>query len=253
MTDVIVLENLHKAFDGVPVLSGVDLRVRKGETLVIIGRSGTGKSVTLKHIIGLLTPDAGRVTVFGQDLSQLGQKELLGLRLRIGYLFQSGALLNWLTIAENVALPLREHRRDLSEEEIHRRVDEKLRLVDMLGARNKLPAEVSGGMKKRAGLARAIVMDPEIILYDEPTSGLDPVMAAAINDLVRRTQRATGATQVVVTHDMQSAYTIGDRIAMLYQGRIIALGTPEEIRESRDPVVRQFVRGEAEGPITQGG
>ncbi|RLJ01045.1 MAG: ABC transporter ATP-binding protein [Candidatus Aenigmatarchaeota archaeon] len=249
---VIELRNVYKAFDGVPVLEGLNLTVLEGETLVIIGRSGTGKSVTLKHIVGLLTPDHGKVLVLGRDLSTLGLKELLSLRLRIGYLFQGGALLNWLTIAENVALPLREHRPELSEPEIRDIVDSKLRIVDMLHARDKLPEEVSGGMKKRAGLARAIVLDPSIILYDEPTSGLDPVMANAINELVVHTKEVTGATQVVVTHDMQSAYCIADRIAMLYEGRIIEVGSPEQIKESTNPIVRQFVRGETKGPITDG-
>jgi len=248
---IIELNGVYKAFNGFPVLAGLDLAVRRGETLVIIGRSGTGKSVTLKHIIGLLTPDRGSVRVFGKDLSALKLKELLALRLRIGYLFQGGALLNWMTIAENVALPLREHRPELSEAQIQQIVDSKLEIVDMLEARDKLPEEVSGGMKKRAGLARAIVLDPAIILYDEPTSGLDPVMAAAINELVVHTREVTGATQVVVTHDMQSAYSIADRIAMLYEGRIIEIGTPEEIRETENPVVRQFVRGETSGPITE--
>ena len=247
---VIDLEGVYKSFNGTPVLSGVDLAAREGETLVIIGRSGTGKSVTLKHIMGLLAPDRGRVRVFDQDLSTLSRRQLLTLRLRIGYLFQGGALLNWMSIAENVALPLREHRPDLTEAEIRAVVDEKLEVVDMVHARDRLPSEVSGGMKKRAGLARAIVLDPAIILYDEPTSGLDPVMAGTINQLVCHTRKVTKATQLVVTHDMESAYAIADRIAMLYRGCIIAVGTPEEIQQSTDPVVRQFIRGDPVGPIT---
>ncbi len=246
----VVLEDVYKAFNGMPVLSGVTLHIDAGETFVIIGRSGTGKSVTLKHIIGLLAPDRGKVTVFGRDLATLSRREILAMRLKIGYLFQGGALLNWMTIAENVALPLREHRHELQEPEVMRIVDEKLGIVEMLGARAKYPSEISGGMQKRAGLARAIVMDPSIILYDEPTSGLDPVMSGAINQLVRRTQRLTGATQLVVTHDMASAYVIADRIAMIYEGRIIAVGTPEEIRSCTDPVVAQFIRGDPHGPIT---
>ena len=246
------LDNVHKTFNGFPVLNGIDLEIHQGETLVIIGRSGTGKSVTLKHIIGLLAPDRGRVTVFGRDLASLDRRDILAMRLKIGYLFQGGALLNWMTVAENVALPLREHRHRMPEPEIMRRVDEKLAIVEMLGARGKMPDEVSGGMKKRAGLARAIILDPAIILYDEPTSGLDPVMSGAINRLVRRMQEVTGATQLVVTHDMSSAYAIADRIAMLYEGRIIAIGTPQEIMSSTDPIVAQFIAGDPEGPITSG-
>jgi phospholipid/cholesterol/gamma-HCH transport system ATP-binding protein len=250
---VISLTDVWKSFRGAPVLRGVDLAVHKGETLVIIGRSGTGKSVTLKHIMGLLQPDRGKVNVFGQDLSALNRKALLRMRLRIGYLFQNGALLNWLSIRDNVMLPLQEHRHDLPEAGKLERVNQKLGIVEMASARDKLPSEVSGGMRKRAGLARAIVMDPDIILYDEPTSGLDPVMSGAINQLVRHTQEVTGATQLVVTHDMESAYAIADRIAMLYEGRIIAIGTPDAIRSSDNAVVRQFISGNPEGPITTGG
>jgi phospholipid/cholesterol/gamma-HCH transport system ATP-binding protein len=247
---IIELAGVHRSFNGHAVLEGVDLSVREGETLVIIGRSGTGKSVALKHIMGLLSPDRGTVSVFGENLATLSWRRVLALRLKIGYLFQGGALLNWMTIAENVALPLREHRPGLGEAQIARTVEAKLEVVEMQAARDKLPSEVSGGMKKRAGLARAIVLDPAVILYDEPTSGLDPVMAGSINQLVCHTREVTGATQVVVTHDMESAYAIADRIAMLHQGRIIAVGTPDEIRSSKDPVVRQFIRGDPEGPIT---
>lgn len=250
---VISLTHVWKSFRGMPVLQGVDLTINKGETLVIIGRSGTGKSVMLKHIMGLMQPDRGKVHVFDQDLSAMNRKALLKFRLRIGYLFQHGALLNWLTIKDNVMLPLQEHRHDLTDKAKADRVEEKLGIVEMASARDKLPSEVSGGMQKRAGLARAIVMDPDIILYDEPTSGLDPVMSGAINQLVRHTQEVTGATQMVVTHDMESAYAIADRIAMLYEGRIIALGTPDAIRASDNPVVQQFINGNPEGPITTGG
>jgi len=250
---VIELKGVHKALDGVPVLRGLDLQVRHHETLVIIGRSGSGKSVTLKHIVGLLAPDRGTVRVFGKDMTKVSRRDLLSIRLRIGYLFQSGALINWLRIDENVALPLRTHRRDLGPEAVASRVREKLELVELSGAAGKHPGEISGGMKKRAGLARAIILDPEVILYDEPTSGLDPVMAGAINDLVIQTREALGVAQVVVTHDMESAYRIADRIAMLYEGRIIATGTPGEIRASADPVVRQFITGSPTGPITNGG
>jgi len=248
---VIELRGVWKGFGRKPVLAGLDLEVRRGETLVIIGRSGSGKSVTLKHIVGLLSPDRGTVRVFGEEVARLPRRKRNALRLRIGYLFQSGALLNWLTIAENVALPLREHHPRLSEGEIRRRVDARLDLVHLAEARDLLPEQVSGGMRKRAGLARAAILDPEAILYDEPTSGLDPVMAASINALVREAQCVLGVTQVVVTHDMASAYAIADRIAMLFEGRIIFTGTPEEIRSADDRVIRQFIRGEREGPLTQ--
>ncbi len=248
---VIELIGVHKSFNGSSVLGGLDLEVLRHETLVIIGRSGSGKSVTLKHIVGLLAPDRGTVKVFGKDLTRVTRKELIAIRLKIGYLFQSGALINWLRIDENVALPLRTHARDLTEEEIARRVREKLEMVELADAASKYPSEISGGMKKRAGLARALILDPEVLLYDEPTSGLDPVMASSINDLVTDTREKLRVTQVVVTHDMESAFRIADRIAMLYEGRIIASGTPEEIRRSEDPVVRQFISGSSSGPITR--
>jgi len=247
---IIRLVGLHKRFGEHVVLDGVDLEVRPRETLVIIGRSGTGKSVTLRHIMGILDPDAGEVHVFGKKLSTLTPRETKKIRLRIGYLFQSGALINWLTIGENVALPLLEHSPGLSPKEVEERVTEKLRLVEMQDAVDRYPPEISGGMKKRGGLARAVILDPEIILYDEPTSGLDPVLASAINELVIHTREVLGVTQLIVTHDMESAYRIADRIAMLYEGKIIALGSPEEIRAHPDLVVRQFITGSSTGPIT---
>jgi phospholipid/cholesterol/gamma-HCH transport system ATP-binding protein len=227
------------------------MKVFAKETLVIIGRSGSGKSVTIRHMVGLEKPDSGKITVFGRELARVRTRELRRIRLRMGYLFQSGALLNWMTVGENVELPLIEHRRDMAAGERRERVLAKLRLVEMEEAAHKYPSEISGGMKKRAALARAIILDPEVILYDEPTTGLDPVIANTINDLIVHTGEALGSTQVVVTHDMESAYRIGDRIAMLYEGRIIALGTPEEIQGSKDPIVSQFVEGRTEGPITE--
>jgi phospholipid/cholesterol/gamma-HCH transport system ATP-binding protein len=252
-SDVVEMEGVHKTFDGIDVLRGLDLRIRRRETLVIIGRSGSGKSVTLKHIVGLLAPDRGRVKVFDRDMTRLSHRELLETRLKIGYLFQSGALINWLTIRENVALPLLTHRKGIGRREVARRVQAKLELVELGDAGNKYPGDISGGMKKRAGLARAVILDPEIILYDEPTAGLDPVMASAINDMVIHTHEALGTTQVVVTHDMESAFRIADRIAMLYEGRIIAEGDPEDFRKSDDPIVQQFITGSSTGPITNGG
>jgi len=247
---VIELRGVRKSFNGQEVLRGIDLEVIARETLVIIGRSGSGKSVSIRQMVGLDTPDAGTVRVFGQDLAKLNTRDLLRLRLRIGYLFQSGALLNWMTVGENVELPLLEHRRRMKEKERRDKVTEKLALVEMQDAAEKYPAEISGGMKKRAALARAVILEPEIVFYDEPTSGLDPVIANTINDLIVETGRKLGTTQVVVTHDMESAYRIGDRIAMLYEGKIIAVGTPDEIRSSDDPIVQQFIAGETSGPIT---
>lgn len=245
---MIRLEGLHKTLEGRKILDGLDLHIRDGETMVIIGRSGEGKSVSLKHIVGLMRPDRGKVFVDGEELTAMSPLQLLRTRKKFGLLFQSGALLNWMTVGENVALPLLEHER-LSKDEIARRVEEKLALVDMTHARNLLPSEISGGMKKRAGLARAIIRDPKIVMYDEPTSGLDPVMSNVINELVLAMQNQLGITSLVVTHDMASAYMIADRIAMLYKGRIQFIGTPQEVQETDNPYVRQFIQGLTSGPL----
>jgi phospholipid/cholesterol/gamma-HCH transport system ATP-binding protein len=215
---------------------------------VIIGRSGCGKSVLLKHIIGLLKPDRGEVFVDGTEVTALGHRGLFELRQKFGMLFQSAALFDSLTVWENVGLGLIEHS-DLSAEEIKSRASEKLALVGLKGVEEVKPAELSGGMKKRVGLARAIAMDPEIILYDEPTTGLDPIMADVINELICNLKKTLSITSVVVTHDMTSAYKIGDRIAMLYEGQIIYEGTPENVKCCGHPVIQQFVEGRAEGPI----
>jgi len=241
---VIELRDVHKSFGPKQVLSGFTLTVRDGETLVLIGYSGTGKSVTLKHIVGLLQPDAGEVIVDGRAVPELDRDGLNDLRRDIGYVFQFAALFDSMTVAENVALGLR--RRDLAEDEIAERVQEALALVDLTGTDERYPAELSGGMRKRVGLARAIALKPRYILYDEPTTGLDPVTAAVIDRLVVRTREHLGVTGVVVTHDMRSAYTVGDRIAMLYEGRVRQVGTVQEIQETGDPVVRQFVEGRPE-------
>jgi len=241
---VIELQDVHKAFGPKQVLTGFTLTVRDGETLVLIGYSGTGKSVALKHIVGLLHPDAGEVIVDGRMVPELDRAELNAVRRDIGYVFQFAALFDSMTVAENVALGLRN--RDLPEAEIVERVQEALALVDLTGTDERAPAELSGGMRKRVGLARAIALKPRYILYDEPTTGLDPVTAAVIDRLVVRTREHLGVTGVVVTHDMRSAYTVGDRIAMLYEGRVRQVGTVEEIRETDDPVVRQFIEGRPE-------
>jgi len=238
---VIQFQDLHKAFDGKAVLTGLTLDVRDGETLVIIGYSGTGKSVALKHIVGLLHPDAGDVIVDGRAVATLDRAGLNDLRREIGFVFQFAALFDSMAVAENVALGLR--RRGLSGDEIAERVGEALALVDLTGTEDRYPAELSGGMRKRVGIARAIALRPRYLLYDEPTTGLDPVTAAVMDQLMVRTREHLGVTGVVVTHDMRSAYTVGDRIAMLYEGRIRQVGSVEEIRASDDPVVRQFIEG----------
>ncbi|MFH1733040.1 MAG: ABC transporter ATP-binding protein [Planctomycetota bacterium] len=245
---MITLKDVHKRLAGQVVLNGVDLEIERGETMVIIGRSGSGKSVTIKHMVGLLHADRGTVTVAGVDVAALDKTGTFDLRRKFGVLFQSGALINWLSVYDNVALPLREHTK-LGAAAIDEKVRGKLRLLDLDEHAGKMPADISGGMKKRAGLARAIVLDPEIIVYDEPTSGLDPVMASRINKLIIDVKEKLGVTSVVVTHDMASAYAIADRIAMLYGGRIVQVGTPDEIKSSDDAVVRQFVEGRIEGPM----
>jgi phospholipid/cholesterol/gamma-HCH transport system ATP-binding protein len=232
---------VHKAFGAKVVLDGLDLEIPDGQTTVVIGFSGSGKSVALKHIVGLLTPDAGTVEVDGQVVSELDRDGLDALRARVGYVFQFAALFDSLTVAENIRLGLK--RRGLDPDTMETRIRESLALVDLPGAEDRMPAELSGGMRKRVGLARAIALRPRYILYDEPTTGLDPVTSAVIDELMVRTRQELGVTGVIVTHDMRSAYTVGDRIAMLYQGRIRQVGTIEEIRHTDDPVVRNFIEG----------
>jgi len=241
---VIEFQDLHKAFGEKRVLTGLSLTIQDGETLVIIGYSGTGKSVALKHVVGLLHPDAGDVIVDGRAVSLLDRDGLTDLRRGMGYVFQFAALFDSMTVAENVALGLR--RRGLSDEEIEDRVREALALVDLSGTEERLPAELSGGMRKRAGIARAIALRPRYLLYDEPTTGLDPVTSAVMDRLMVRAREHLGVTGVVVTHDMRSAYAVGDRVAMLYEGRIRQVGTVAEIQETEDPVVRQFIEGRPE-------
>ena len=241
---MIQFDNVYKAFSGKAVLSGFTLEVREGETMVIIGYSGTGKSVAIKHIVGLLEPDKGTVIVDGLEVPKLSRKELYALRARIGYVFQFSALFDSLSVADNVAMGLRKQG-TMSSSEIEARVQEALELVDLPSAGDTLPSELSGGMRKRVGIARAIALRPKYLLYDEPTTGLDPVTSAVINELMLRMQKTLGVTGIVITHDMRSAYTVGTRIAMLYEGRIRAVGTVEEIKHTDDPVVRQFIEGRA--------
>ncbi|MCP4649153.1 MAG: ABC transporter ATP-binding protein [PVC group bacterium] len=246
---MIKIHNLHKSFDGQQVLKGLDLNIQKGETIVIIGRSGCGKSVLLKHMIGLMDPDKGKVFVDNQNVADLRGKALDMLRMKFGMLFQGAALFDSLDVYGNVGFSLIEHT-DMKKKQICDRVRQALESVDLTDVENKRPAELSGGMKKRVGLARAICNNPQIILYDEPTTGLDPIMADMINDLIVRLHKQLKVTSVVVTHDMTSAYKVGTKIAMLYDGRIIAQGPPEEIKNTKDPIVRQFITGAASGPIT---
>jgi len=246
---MIELVDIHKRFGANEVLSGVNLAVKKGETVVVIGRSGCGKSVLLKHIIGLVKPDSGRIMVDGADVTGLTGEALYTVRKRFGMLFQGAALFDSLSVWENVGLGLLEHTA-MSEAEVRVRASEKLALVGLTGVEDARPAELSGGMKKRVGLARAIAMDPEVVLYDEPTTGLDPIMADVINELIRTLQATLKITSIAVTHDMRSAYKIGDRLAMLYGGKIVFHGTPEEIMRTRDEAIKQFIEGRAEGPIS---
>jgi len=245
---MIRINNLHKSFIGNRVLRGVNLEIKEGETITIIGGSGCGKSVLLKHIVGLLKPEVGEIEIDGQEITRLGMEELAEVQKKFGMLFQGAALFDSLTVGENISFGLR-MLTDLDEREIRRMVSEKLSLVGMEGIEQLMPAELSGGMKKRVALARAIAMNPKYILYDEPSTGLDPIMADVINNLILDLQEKLNITSIVVTHDMVTAYKVSDRIAMLYQGRIEEIGTPEEIKETKNSVVRQFITGSSEGPI----
>ena len=230
------------------MLSDLSLSVPRGETLVIMGRSGAGKSVILKHMVGLLNPDRGAVLFDGRRLDRMRRAELQQARKRMGMLFQSSALFDSMTVAENVSLGLRKHTR-LGEKEIAAKVEAKLAAVGLAGIEQKMPAELSGGMRKRVGLARAIAMDPELILYDEPTTGLDPITADAINNLIIETRDKFGVTSVVVTHDVNTVLKVGSTVSLLNEGKIIFSGTPAELKSTDNPYVRQFLEGRAEGPI----
>lgn len=239
---MIQLKDVHKSFGPKRVLDGFSLDVPEGETTVVIGYSGTGKSVAIKHIVGLLEPDSGEVLVDGLNVPDLPRRELYALRSRIGYVFQFAALFDSFTIGENVAMGLRKQG-ELDENEIVHRVNEALDLVDLPGVNERYPAELSGGMRKRVGIARAIALRPKYILYDEPTTGLDPVTSAVIDQLMIRMREKLNVTGVVITHDMRSAYSVGTRIAMLYEGRARFSGTIAEIQQTTDPIVRQFIEG----------
>ncbi|MDP8296618.1 MAG: ABC transporter ATP-binding protein [Candidatus Orphnella occulta] len=243
--------NLYKKFGDNQVLKGVNLTIDTGITQVIIGRSGCGKSVLLKNIIGLLKPESGQVIIDSRDVTKMTGKALSTLRMTFGMLFQGAALFDSLTVAENVGFNLIEHT-DLDSQTIAKRIKEALSLVGLYNIEELMPSELSGGMRKRVGLARAIAMQPKIILYDEPTTGVDPIMADAVNELIIRLHDKLEVTSIVVTHDMVSAYKVGSRIAMLYDGKIVEEGTPDQIRNTSNPIIKQFITGAAEGPITAG-
>ncbi len=245
---LIQIENLHKRFNDLSVLNGVELSIGKGESIVVIGQSGCGKSVLLKHLIRLMEPDEGRVLFDGEDIAGFRGDSLVSFRRRFGMLFQSAALFDSLTVAQNVGLGLKESRR-FEDEQIDEMVIEKLEMVGLASSADKYPAELSGGMRKRVGLARAIANNPEVLLYDEPTTGLDPITADIINDLIVELNTRLKVTSVAVTHDMKSAFKIADRIVMLYEGRIEFDATPEAVRTTDNPVVKQFITGQAKGPI----
>jgi len=246
------IKKLNKSFGDNKVLRDLDLEIREGETLAIIGKSGGGKSVLLKHIIGLLKPDSGDVFVGAINIVNLPEYEISKIRAMLfGMVFQEGALLASLTVGENVALPLveRERSRQYSPVGLEEKISKNLQLVGLKGTEDAMPAELSGGMKRRVGLARALIVEPKIILYDEPTTGLDPVLATSINELILDVKKNVQATSVVITHDLQSAYTVADRIGMLYDGKIIEIDETEKFRNSQNPIVRQFLTGDTQGPI----
>jgi phospholipid/cholesterol/gamma-HCH transport system ATP-binding protein len=245
----IEIRGLCKRFGKKVVLEGMDLTVEQGKNTVVIGGSGTGKSVLIKCVVGLLRADGGEIRIDGEDVTKMDERELVRVRQKFGMLFQGAALFDSMNVGENVAFALRRIRR-YPEHQIRSVVEEKLAMVGLRDIQHLMPSELSGGMKKRVGLARAIASEPEILLYDEPTTGLDPIMADVINELIIRLRKSLGVTSISITHDMASAYKIADSIAMLYKGKIIEVGTPQEIRSSVNPVVTQFVEGRAVGPIT---
>lgn len=247
---MIHINDLHKSFGLNKVLQGINLHIQSGETLAIIGQSGSGKSVLLKHMLGLIQPDRGSIIVDGVEICGSSEAELNNIRRKFGLLFQAAALFDSLTVAQNVSFGL-ERYRDLSQEELQKKVKKSLAMVGLREVEQLMPHELSGGMKKRVGLARAIAYEPEIMLYDEPSTGIDPIRADAINELIIKMKQEFRITSVVITHDMTSAYKVADRIAMLYNGKIVTVGTPEELKKSENQIVQQFIHGRAEGPIKE--
>jgi phospholipid/cholesterol/gamma-HCH transport system ATP-binding protein len=244
---MIRLIDVHKAFGDLVVLRGLDLEVKEGETLVVLGRSGTGKSVTLKHIVGLLNPDSGQILVDGVDVTTANKKALTQVRTDVAYLFQTGALVNWMTVRDNVALPLVE-RRNMKRAAIDEIVDEALESLDMLRAAGRMPSEISGGMKKRAALARVLVQKPRAVLYDEPTAGLDPIMARTVGTLINGVQSSGDRAAIVVTHDLELAFAVATRIGLHHKGQLVELAEPEAFRQSNHPVIRSFLDGGEDQP-----
>ena len=243
MSNIIIeFKDVYKSFNGILVHNGINLSIREGEIISLLGGSGSGKSVLLKELIGLMKPDKGDILVLDNNVTQMNEEALIALREHIGMLFQGAALFDSLTVFENIAYPLREHLK-LTEKEIQGRVADKLRLVGLSGIEKKMPDELSGGMKKRVGLARAIATEPKIILYDEPTTGLDPMTAQRINDLIIELQKKLGITTIVVTHDLHCVKTVSDRIAMLHEGKIVAVGTWDELVSSNIQVIQDFISG----------
>jgi phospholipid/cholesterol/gamma-HCH transport system ATP-binding protein len=238
---LIDVQDIYKSFNGFPVLKGVNLKIPEGTTTVILGGSGSGKTVLIKHIMGLFKPDRGQVIVDGENVSAMSRQELAVFRQRMGMVFQGAALFDSMTVADNVAFPLREHNPGLSEAEIQEKVKEKLAVVDLHGVEQKFPAELSGGMRKRVGLARAIVREPKIVLYDEPTTGLDPLTTESVDEMIIHARERLTVTSVVISHDVGSAFHIADRIAMLNEGRVVEEGTPVEVRNTKEPFTRQFL------------
>jgi phospholipid/cholesterol/gamma-HCH transport system ATP-binding protein len=251
-TPVIALQDVHLAFGQKEILVGVNLRLTAKERLVVLGQSGSGKSTLLRLILGILKPTSGSVQFQGREVTQMRRRKLNGMRQKIGMVYQYSALISSLNVRDNLALPL-EELTDKPREEIDELVDQKLKMVGMADTREKMPSELSGGMRKRIGLARGIIMDPELILYDEPTAGLDPVVSSVIDELIIELSEKIEATSIIVTHEMDSAFRVATRMAMLYEGRIIAEDTPENFKKSKDPVVAQFISGDTEGPILEGG
>ncbi|NOS71054.1 MAG: ABC transporter ATP-binding protein [Verrucomicrobia bacterium] len=239
---MIEARDLRKAFGTHQILDGVSFKIERGESVVIIGRSGGGKSVLLKQLVGLLKPDSGQVLIEGEDIVPMNERSLLRVRAKFGMLFQGAALFDSMTVAENIAFPFRQ-RKDLSPADVAKKVSDALEVVELPGTQNKKPSELSGGMRKRVGLARAIVYQPEIVLYDEPTTGLDPIVSDSIDKLIIRVRDQLNVTCIVVTHDMRSARRVGNRILMLHDKRIYASGTPDDIFSSQDPIVRRFIDG----------
>ena len=247
---MIEIRNLYKAFGAQMVLNNLSLTVRQGETKVVIGRSGVGKTVLLKNIVGLMRPDSGSIKINGVEVTNLNEKEYNRVRMEIGLVFQGGALFDSMNVGENVGFVLNEFM-DLDKKTVEDKVRDALGLVGLKDVEDLMPSQLSGGMKKRVSLARVLCMEPHIILYDEPTTGVDPITAAAINHLIIELRDKLKVTSIVVTHDMNSAYQVADSIAMFYKGQIIADGKPEEIKNSKHPVIQQFIHGEAQGPITE--